>query len=252
MAGTYTSVTLSVDVTGEKADVLTLLEDQRAMFLVTLRDLDDEQARRRSTVSELTLGGLLKHLTMVQREHTQTILDRDPNAEIHMDNLEHGYELTDGETFEEWLAAYRDAALAYDAVIAEVGSLDELIPQATAPCSPSESGGRYARWPCTCCARPPITVATPTSSARRSTAGRRWPRSSISAIRPEVGAASVGVHRDESDACYVGVVRSGGFPDQPTESARTRLPAQSRSQYLWLGEHTTTDPCGDRAGHGRS
>ncbi|QTI69679.1 DinB family protein [Gordonia polyisoprenivorans] len=136
MAGTYTSVTLTVDVTGEKADVLTLLEDQRAMFLVTLRDLDDEQARRRSTVSELTLGGLLKHLTMVQREHTQTILDRDPNSEIHMENLEHGYELTDGETLEEWLTAYRDAALAYDAVIAEVGSLDELIPQATAPWQP--------------------------------------------------------------------------------------------------------------------
>ena len=39
MAGTYTSVTLSVPVTGEKADILTLLADQRALLKVTARGL---------------------------------------------------------------------------------------------------------------------------------------------------------------------------------------------------------------------
>ncbi|MGC4936137.1 DinB family protein [Gordonia sp. DT30] len=137
MAGTYTSVTLSVDVSGEEADVLTLLTDQREMFLVTLRGLDDEQARRRTTVSELTLGGLVKHLTMVARGNTQVIIDRDPTAEFDMSEAAHGYELTADETLDGWIAAYREAAAEFDAVIAEVGSLDESIPQPTAPWQPA-------------------------------------------------------------------------------------------------------------------
>ena len=39
----------------------------RHFLRFTTRDLTDEQARQRTTVSELTLGGLIKHVTAVER-----------------------------------------------------------------------------------------------------------------------------------------------------------------------------------------
>ena len=55
MAGTYTPVTLPFTVSGEKADLLTLLADQRELFKVTLRGITEAQARQRTTVSTLTM-----------------------------------------------------------------------------------------------------------------------------------------------------------------------------------------------------
>ena len=47
-------------LTGERADLLDALRKHRALFRVTVHGLSDEQANTRSTVSELTLGGLIK------------------------------------------------------------------------------------------------------------------------------------------------------------------------------------------------
>ena len=45
-----------------RADLLDILAFQRWLLLGTVEGMSDDQARQRSTVSELTLGGLLKHL----------------------------------------------------------------------------------------------------------------------------------------------------------------------------------------------
>ncbi len=136
MAGTYTAVTLSVSVTGEKEDLLTLLADQRAMFKVTLRDITVEQARRRTTVSELTLGGLLKHLTKGDVATLKELRERDENAVFDMSQLDGAYELREDESVAAWLAAYDRAAADLEEYVAGVGSLDDLIPQPTAPWQP--------------------------------------------------------------------------------------------------------------------
>ncbi|PXW31868.1 DinB family protein [Nocardia sp. 348MFTsu5.1] len=136
MAGTYTAVVLSVPVTGEKADILTLLADQRAMLKVTARNLTDAQARTRTTVSELTIGGLIKHLAQGERGNAKTISERDEDAEFDMSEVADAYLLRDDETLGYWLDEYDRAAADYDRVIAEVASLDELIPQPTAPWQP--------------------------------------------------------------------------------------------------------------------
>ncbi|WP_132992699.1 DinB family protein [Gordonia zhaorongruii] len=136
MAGTYTPVTLSVDVTGEKADLLTLLNDQRALLKVTTRNLSEEQARSASTVSSLTLGGLIKHVARVQRDLTRQIIERDEKAEIDMTALADAYELRADETLAESLDEYDRAAAEFDLLIASVDSLDEQIPQPTAPWDP--------------------------------------------------------------------------------------------------------------------
>ncbi|MFD6948709.1 hypothetical protein A6A08_15365 [Nocardiopsis sp. TSRI0078] len=51
----------------ERTSFLRVLEEQRDFLRFTLKGLDDEQAARRTTVSELTLGGLVKHVTQVER-----------------------------------------------------------------------------------------------------------------------------------------------------------------------------------------
>lgn len=136
MAGTYTTVELSVDVKGEKADLLLLLADQRGLFKVTMKGISKEQARQRTTVSSLTLGGLLKHIATGERATADELIERDENAKIDLSALDEAYELGEEETPQQWLAEYDRAAAFFDQTIADVHSLDELIPQATAPWAP--------------------------------------------------------------------------------------------------------------------
>ena len=133
---TYTTPELSVDVTGEKHELLTLLQDQRNMLKVTARNLSDEQARKQTTVSTLTIGALIKHLANGEENAARIITERDENAEFDMSRATTEYELTEGETLAGWLEAYDRNAAALDRVIADAESLDELIPQPTAPWAP--------------------------------------------------------------------------------------------------------------------
>ncbi|MCX5043176.1 DinB family protein [Aldersonia sp. NBC_00410] len=136
--GTYTSVTLAVDVKGEKADLLTLLADQRALLKVTVRGLTDEQARQRTTVSELTLGPLLKHVARGEHEVVKVMTERDENAEFDVSRLGDEYTFGPDDTLEHWLAEYDRAAAQFDEFIA-TADMDELIPQPTAPWAPERA-----------------------------------------------------------------------------------------------------------------
>ncbi|TYQ09971.1 UNVERIFIED_ORG: uncharacterized protein DUF664 [Gordonia westfalica J30] len=133
---TYTTPELSVDVTGEKHELLTLLQDQRNMLKVTARNLSDEQARKQTTVSTLTIGALIKHLANGEENAAKVITERDEHAEFDMSRATTEYELTEGETLAGWLEAYDRNAATLDRVIADAESLDELIPQPTAPWAP--------------------------------------------------------------------------------------------------------------------
>lgn len=133
---TYTPVELTVDVTGEKKDLLTLLADQRGMLKVTVRNLTEEDARKRTTVSELTLGVLLKHVAHGEAECCKVIEERDDNAEFDLSAAEEEYVFGADDTVEHWLTEYDRAAARFEALIANAESLDELIPQPTAPWAP--------------------------------------------------------------------------------------------------------------------
>ncbi|AZG47267.1 DinB family protein [Gordonia insulae] len=136
MAGTYTPVALPFTVSGEKEDLLTLLADQRAMFRVTLKGITEEQARQRTTVSELTLGGLVKHLAQGEKATLEELVERDENAEFDISGVADAYNLRDDETLADWITEYDQTAAALDEYVANVDSLDELIPQMTAPWQP--------------------------------------------------------------------------------------------------------------------
>ena len=53
-------------LTAERADLLELLQSSRHFLRFTVQGLTDEQARQRTTVSELTLGGLITHVARTE------------------------------------------------------------------------------------------------------------------------------------------------------------------------------------------
>ncbi|MGH3165420.1 MAG: DinB family protein [Trebonia sp.] len=58
----------------ERTDFLTMLATARHFLRNTTRDLTDNQARQRTTVSELCLGGLIKHVTQAERSWADFIV----------------------------------------------------------------------------------------------------------------------------------------------------------------------------------
>lgn len=136
-----TTKTVSTDT--ERADLLAGLAKQRHFLRFTTRGLTDEAARRRTTVSELCLGGLIKHVTAVERAWADFI-QRGPAAmpaitEMTPQDWERraaGFRLLPDETLEGVLAAYDEVAGHTDEVVATVFSLNDAWPLPEAPWFP--------------------------------------------------------------------------------------------------------------------
>ncbi|MFI6863309.1 DinB family protein [Streptomyces sp. NPDC050421] len=122
----------------ERDDLLALVTDQRTNFLFTVDQLDDTRARTRTTVSELTLGGLLKHLGLVQRSWLDVVEGTAP-AKIDWADLDpDGNRMTDAETLPELLEAFHAAAAAFDRTVREEADLDREVTLPVYPWSPPE------------------------------------------------------------------------------------------------------------------
>ncbi|OCF91104.1 DUF664 domain-containing protein [Nocardia brasiliensis] len=113
-----------------------MLADQRDLFRITLRGIDDDQARKRTTVSELTLGGLLHHLISCERHWVTVLIERDENAAIDPARFEGEYAMAEGETVAGLLAEWDEVAAATAELIRTVDTLDTSVPTPTAPWSP--------------------------------------------------------------------------------------------------------------------
>ncbi|WP_405698001.1 DinB family protein [Streptomyces sp. NBC_01185] len=122
----------------ERDDLLALVTDQRTNFLYTVAELDDAGARARTTVSELTLGGLLKHLGLVQRSWLDVVEGTAP-AKVDWADLDpDGNRMTDGETVPGLLEAFHAAAAAFDRTVREEADLDREVTLPSYPWSPPE------------------------------------------------------------------------------------------------------------------
>src|SRR5712664_3818425 len=60
---------------GERGDLVAALAKNRHFLRFTTRGLTDEQAGQRTTVSELSLGGLIKHVTAVEQGWVNFIVE---------------------------------------------------------------------------------------------------------------------------------------------------------------------------------
>jgi len=130
---------------GEQADLLESLRHHRGLLRRTLRGLDDDQARERTTVSDLTLGGLVKHVADTEKEWAEFIqhgaieqmeLDWEaidwsnptPEAQAFLD----GHRMTADESLADLLTAYDEVAARTDALVAGL-DLDSRQPLPSAP-----------------------------------------------------------------------------------------------------------------------
>jgi uncharacterized damage-inducible protein DinB len=127
-------------VTGERADLLEMLTKHRHFLRFTTRDLTDEQAGRRTTASELCLGGLIKHVTAVERNWGDFILNG-PSAmpdftamtEADWARRADQFRLLPGETLAGVLADYAEVARRTDDLVATLPDLAATHPLPKAP-----------------------------------------------------------------------------------------------------------------------
>ena len=127
-------------LTGERADLLETLAKNRYFLRFTTRDLTDEEAGRRTTASELCLGGLIKHVASVERHWVDFIL-KGPSAmgdfttmtEADFARRADEFRLLPGETLAGVLDDYAEVARRTDELVADLPDLDAAHPLPKAP-----------------------------------------------------------------------------------------------------------------------
>jgi uncharacterized damage-inducible protein DinB len=122
-------------MTREHEDLLDMLGEVRQRLLIPARGLSDADAARRTTVSELTLGGLIRHLATGERLWLQILRTADGSLPEGMLDTDQ-YAMS--ETLPHWLSAYETAAAETDSYVASLPSLDVEVQLPTTPWSPPE------------------------------------------------------------------------------------------------------------------
>ena len=123
-------------MTGERADLLASLAKQRHFLRFTTRGLNDEQAGRRTTVSALCLGGLIKHVALTERQWARFIVEG-PDAMAFdpataADTWANMFQMVDGETLAGLLEQYDHVAAETDELVRTLPDLDaeQALPDA--------------------------------------------------------------------------------------------------------------------------
>jgi uncharacterized damage-inducible protein DinB len=131
---------------GERGDLVQSLDRQRQFLRHTTRGLTDEQAAQRTTASELSLGGLIKHVTLVERQWINFILEG-PSAmggrdEASMTAWMDAFRMGEGDTLPRLLEAYEEVARRTDDLVVTLPDLDADQPLPEAPWH--EPGSRWS------------------------------------------------------------------------------------------------------------
>jgi hypothetical protein len=128
----------------ERDDLLDALHTHRGLFLRTVEGLTDEQARLTPTVSTLSLGGLVKHVTGVEQQWASFVTDGPAPAAIDWANIDwsdpppevqensDGFRMLEDETLVGLRARYDEVAAATDELVRTV-DLDGRQPLPKAP-----------------------------------------------------------------------------------------------------------------------
>ncbi|SCL48981.1 Protein of unknown function [Micromonospora citrea] len=125
-------MTMSEQLTGERAELTQTLRLHRGFLRQTVAGLTDEQAATRSTVSELCLGGLIKHVATVEQRWARFAVGGADAMNSEPLDWAGQFRMTDGETLAGLLAHYDEVAAATDELIA-THDLDAAHPLPQAP-----------------------------------------------------------------------------------------------------------------------
>ncbi|MFC4145077.1 DinB family protein [Micromonospora mangrovi] len=117
---------------GELADLLSTLQRHRGFLRQTVTGLDDEQAARRSTVSELCLGGLIKHVASMELRWARFMVGGAVAMRSEPVDWVAQFRMQEGETLAGLLDEFDRVAGEFDALVATL-DLDTAHPLPEAP-----------------------------------------------------------------------------------------------------------------------
>lgn len=147
------SIETTATPTAEKIDLLAALGQHRFFLRNTTRELTDEQAGQRSTVSDLCLGGLIKHVAHGEEQWVNFVLEG-PSAmnnggkawadwdESDYAEYSQRFQMAEGDTLADILADYERIAARTDEVLRALPDLDASHPLPEAPWF--EPGARWS------------------------------------------------------------------------------------------------------------
>jgi hypothetical protein len=123
----------------ERTDLLDTLTKHRGFLRHTIDGLTDEQAALAPTVSELCIGGLVKHVTRMESRWAGFIVDG-PSA-MAMDEASYAdhvnsFRMGEGDSVAGLLAAYDEVAARTDDLVRTLPDLDASHPLPEAPWFP--------------------------------------------------------------------------------------------------------------------
>lgn len=114
----------------ERELLLAYISQQRDGIRNAAYGLTDEQARLAPTVSTLTIGGLIKHVTATEKAWIEMVLQRGSQGsqEDQQSAYEDNFRLGPHETLADALARYQEVAMETEAVVAGIADLNQAVP----------------------------------------------------------------------------------------------------------------------------
>ncbi|WP_346619377.1 DinB family protein [Blastococcus montanus] len=131
-------MTDTTTLTAERADLLETLAVHRSFLRHTVQGLTDEQARQRTTASELTLGGLIKHVAGTEEAWAHFVVGgpqamAGPDDAAQAEAWGEGFRMGPDETLAGVLARYEEVARRTDELVRTLPDLDAAHPLPAAP-----------------------------------------------------------------------------------------------------------------------
>src|SRR3954454_13769123 len=123
----------------ERSQLLAFLDVQRLGLRAAVGGLTEEQARNTATASSMSLAGLIKHVTAVERRWVLAAIADRPEGVWPVEDWDAEWQGRPGGTGGQLLAALAPAAEETAAVVAQVPDLD-------APCPQPDSAEFSIRW----------------------------------------------------------------------------------------------------------
>lgn len=120
-------------LTGERADLLHSLDRHRGFLRFTVRGLTDEQAAQRTTVSELCLGGLIKHVAVTEKMWMRFAVGGADAMAAEPVDWQGQFRMVEGETLAGLLEEYERVARETDELVTTLPDLDAAQPLPAAP-----------------------------------------------------------------------------------------------------------------------
>jgi uncharacterized damage-inducible protein DinB len=119
--------------TGERADLLQTLDKHRDFLIYTARGLTDEQAAQRTTVSALSIGGLIKHVASTEAGWMRFAVGGAEAMQSEPVDWEGQFRMVEGETLAGLVDNLERVARNTDELVATLPDLDASHPLPKAP-----------------------------------------------------------------------------------------------------------------------